>query len=1141
MGTVQLANLYAKHYIAHHDLDQLKKTLCYIPNIALRVSHLKKGKLFGLAIEEYLQHGYLKEAERIMVAQGMFDKGLEVARSLKNTTMETNFVFLKALSVISRKDEVDQDLDETLKNLTKSNGEKPSLTQARALLLYGMIEEDSSLCSEAVKIYSDKNTVGALEALDQCISFKHDVAFPMVVSKCFDARDLAKSFNSTIKTPKRTQHIQQALEFYKFIKLDNVYLVSPHSCDVWIKNLKSTLKKEQEYDENGMMRLDSSKVHVLLGERFTDFSNRWLVDTDLEKRMLTRLSSYTFHKDIIDKGYLTRHLLGYPLNNVKDYIQTVLLALQAKHLSSKMFKGQGFENIPVRLFDPLVSLCLPLVKTNRIQLCKSEAVSQILTKTFHGLTTSSCLRKPNVDDLFKAWICQSLDSNIAQNRFEELLENFAMKEGPGDTHQQNKTWLIVDRVYKKIEYRHFFVFWLKACRLVREKCEVIGAAKLLCNCFFTTIARRSSLRKTISVINFVFPVTIITTALLGIISIADPKTSVAVPIFFRYFCQLFDDVNIQEGQQYWLLSACVVQMEKQQDSNELISDLTSLLSKLLQILLGSYCNFFNALKSGLASDETNTLVHCLVLVFVLIGNLIILRPQDHEQLYASLLEIKELIGIQLRGQSSTNPSYLQQLFDKLSSIKTVSDLFGVVQYLLNSGNFPTNIAKLQNAKSGNMEFKELSSLPNKLGNIKLNPRSSPTPPPSQESQSSNEHTSTKEEVPVSSKEQEDAPVNSQVQLDQQQQLPPATVYLQEQWTFVMQRLEELQQYLSIVQQHLNQLQAVPRHLLTQPQEQQQTFLTQQFYQLLQTQQQYRLQQEHIQQQYQLALLQNATNSTVPTSSAVQFATGSIATESEPELFPKDQGLDESGASKLEEDADEMMFDEEIERILGSFMSGPPPPSLNESANGSDQPTVNMNNSDSELIDKHYCQVCGVSFQKEYLNFDEFEDQQEVGGVKYRDHINLQSHLENMMAYKNYNATKTQEYEKMRNELNEVIAYGKSFNAVAEIDSLMLQINTDLQEIDERLEEFVSTFNWREAYSCLCESLDIFQSCILRLTYTCDKARVTKPSKPVSFDILMENEAEVVDEEEEIEMAETFESTTVSKEKSRNKKRQKKFK
>ena len=130
---------------------------------------------------------------------------------------------------------------------------------------------------------------------------------------------------------------------------------------------------------------------------------------------------------------------------------------------------------------------------------------------------------------------------------------------------------------------------------------------------------------------------------------------------------------------------------------------------------------------------------------------------------------------------------------------------------------------------------------------------------------------------------------------------------------------------------------------------------------------------------------------------------------------------------------------------------------------------------------------------------------------------------------------------LHTQLNEALTSAKSLQTVAEIDALLFEIPTELLRFDELLEECVNSHNWKQAHGHLVSSLDVLQSYATRLAQTCDKFNFEEPTHNGSTppDVLLKNEGEI--DVEEIEMTEEFENSNLTKEKSRNKKRQKKMK
>ena len=1152
VASLQLANTYAKYYLSRQDEATLMKVLQYIPNVVLRVAHLKKGKLYDRAIDEYVKAGYFKDAERLIVSQELYDRGMELAVSRDDKTMEARFILMKTTALIHNNESIDESLDAKLLALTKSSS---IAVQAKALLLYGMVQNKSSYCREASKIYTESciSTIGALEAFNQHVSMrKRDIPYSSVIVKCYEARELIQLFHLTKATPTRSKAIQQMLEFYKINKCETCYLLL-RSQDVWVKRMSKIAK---ETDENGMLVLEPAKVYSCLVDHYSDYVSYWLTETETEKQIVSRLASFSFHQRVSEQGYLTSYLNGYPPNIIKDYIQVVDSAIKVQSFNpNRLFRGLFPETLPLKLFSFRVSLCVPLSKINCFQFRRSEATHNVLVKTMDSLITVKALRQPDVDELFKAWFCQCLMDSETPNHFEETIETFARKEG-AVTANHAKPWLIVDRHGKAIMYHHLFAFWLKACRLIREGNQVLVASKLVYNCFFTVIARRPQLRKTVSVINYIFPITVFASALVGVLSVAKPGLGLCLPLFYRYQCQLFDVLNIQGGQQFWLLSACVKLAEDKKSDARVVDDTIDLLYKMLQLLLGVYQTQFDLLRIALSPEsnacEDGSLLHCLVCIIVLLAVVEIIMPHKQEELYRLLVHVQELLRVSLDDPETKTPKYVKNVLEMLETATTVADLFSITQFILHSSGFPSHLGKMQAAKTGNMDFKEISSIPQQAGGLLLRPKVlTPTPPPPplpQPSPPSPPPVHEESEPPSQSSELNTTATNTATATVHDQPVTtgrggevggvvePAPVsvdpQLHQQWIFTMQRLEELRQYGTIIEQQLTQLRQVPPHLLTPAHEQQQYFLTQQYYQIMGAQQQYKLQQDSIQQQYQLSLLSSqqaggggqgqptsslvvsmATTQeqpfpsigvTMATSAHVFPSASTNVSMATPQMQPDLLGVNVTsypGSSpqmghvtqdREQDDETDIIFDEEeIENILGSLMSGGDPPQGGNVPHGIhpiDEDFTLSPGMDTELVDNQYCQVCGVSFVKQSV-MDDLE--LEGGGVKggngseYKEHIRNQFHIENLQAYKKFNAIKSGPYSLLRSKLEEALVRGRELIAAAEVDALVLQVTSELGELDEQLEESTNSYNWKEAHSRLVSSLDLLQSLALRLTRTCE--------------------------------------------------------
>ena len=661
VSTFQLANQYAKFFIARRDEVHLRKVLSYVDDPFVRVAHLKKGRLYRMAVEEYIKSDKMKEAVELILAQEMYDQGLQLARERKEVKkggmkLESLFQIHKSTAKIyhSRSSKGDKDFTPIVEVLANTGHEGDPAAKAKAKLLMGIVQENSSLCHDALRMYQNpplSDMVGGLEAYNEMVKLKKtEGSVQMIASQCFQAKELSTLF--VAKSAKAVKILKSAMEFYHLSHLENVYLL-PKSQDIWFGNLHSLASiKDKPVDENGLIRLDPEKVHKALEARFSNFVNEWVEKTVLVKQLKEKLHSYRYHRELSKDQTLTRYHEGLPTHVTSDYIVTIDMSMKLATIIPGCFDNQLLAKLVPNIFSPLFSFCVPLSKANRAIVDKCLTVQDSLKSDVHYFLENRFLFKPNVDELFDAWKCSCLINSVVD--MEHELEEFAAKKGPGTTPEQEKSkfWLFIDRKGKP-SYHYFFSYLLKAYRLIRESCQVIGSMKIIFHCFLSVIGRRPGLRKKTSICNIISVTNICSTALIALLSMDNPTLSLLLPCYYKNQCHLFDILNAQDNSHFWLLSACSRQIYDL--SNErlarLVTESTDLLCKLVSYLVGQFCEHYNVLEIVVSGKEESWLVHTLVNLLVLLSNIRLLSKDNTAFVSENLERMESIIrvGIKLEG------------------------------------------------------------------------------------------------------------------------------------------------------------------------------------------------------------------------------------------------------------------------------------------------------------------------------------------------------------------------------------------------------------------------------------------------------------------------------------------------------------
>ena len=719
----QLANEYAKYFAQQRQDELLKSAIKHIPNVVMRVTYLKQASLFSKAVDEYIKAGRHVEANRLMVAQEMYDRAILLSRKVGNRENEAKFLLLKVTSKFYHHHFIDGDLELELSKHTKN--EKASI-QAHALLLRGVIYNNPGFCRQAMELYQNaaSNVVGRLEAFNALLKIKIDVPIEIVVQQCSDAFKLAHSLQS-LKLASDTCNLQQALDFYQLTKLEKVYLFQKTQ-DIWLGELNLAVCCNNELDEDGFFRLDPASVHKHLVSHFDLFWKAWLVETDIENKIKQRLDAFSFHTHIMKRGYLLEHVANtYPAYRLKEYLTFIDLGLQLKKLSGKLFSHAKLEAVPLRLFSPQIAMCLPVGRIHRVMLNRSKPTRDCLSKVItHALQLRS-LRNIDVDNLFMTWrACIIADGCI--NRMVHKLEEYATKEGQ---HNPTDHSLIAKNERGTDIHSHFFMLWLRACHIIRAQSDVVGAMKLI-YLFLSVVSRRHSLCKSMSVANYINVVTVGSVACLCMLALISPDKHVMLPLGYRHIVLVFDELNFHDKSDRSILSACAQQVYGQEHDHRLDkaeSDAVGFLFQFLDLLLGRIHKRYNVLGTTLKSLagqlEDGQAVHCISLALLLVANLIIVSPADLSSIYSRFIDLYAQLGscIDRVSYPSKLPIYFRSAYHDIGVANSVGVLLNILQQLQVHYKFPAKMCRLQQrGKPGNIDFHEVP-IPVELFEHKIEP------------------------------------------------------------------------------------------------------------------------------------------------------------------------------------------------------------------------------------------------------------------------------------------------------------------------------------------------------------------------------------------------------------------------------------
>ena len=163
-------------------------------------------------------------------------------------------------------------------------------------------------------------------------------------------------------------------------------------------------------------------------------------------------------------------------------------------------------------------------------------------------------------------------------------------------------------------YMHIVSMWIRSCILIQSDKRVIASSKVVLRYFLEVIARRKSIRLTLSITNLVNILTIHTTALLSLTALCNfmqrKSSNVLVPNSYERVLNVFDNIGKQVSKDsIKVLDACMKNNKvlkaydkiktSQNAVQHIQDDITHLLQKTLDMLLGIYSPYFQPLKDAL--------------------------------------------------------------------------------------------------------------------------------------------------------------------------------------------------------------------------------------------------------------------------------------------------------------------------------------------------------------------------------------------------------------------------------------------------------------------------------------------------------------------------------------------------------------
>ena len=687
LSSIKLSYSCAKYYSEKGDKDNLNKVLTYMPEFSskLKIKFLKVAKLYDEAFKALVEKKMFKDAYRLAFAQGggkcgstdesWLQRGLKTAKENKDEFIVASFVFQMAKveykALQARKnvsDDVITNLDDLLKN-------KDQLIKAQAHLLLGMLKRDATLCHAGWKQYHLMNhEVGKLEAFNQLLKLSSE-SDQSLTSMC----DVASKIINTFMTACGISKIMKdGLSFYGLQKI-GTYFYIPEGEDIWIgEPLKNCVCSSNNYDLDGMIRFEVSDTLNVLIKHCQNFRSTWLSQFELKnKHVYERMKLCPIHRPLSVNQQLSRKYSTAKVSteHLCHYLHSTICLLELHSLKGK--STNEFTAVLLSIFTPQVYIYL----TERI----SEAHVTIIRKSvishshFQALIKSLSLHESSSSTKINLWLTAWRISCISEPTMELLLDMLQSKERAINSKvcMDTKTpgfiyWKCDQKLY------HVFSIWLKSCANVREG-RFLLASKLAINHFLYNYVTYTGEGK-LTVMNTVDILSIHCTGLLALlvhISALQKHPIVhVIPLLYHSNVCIFSSMNSWKKEDRCLLTVCADEVNKNADIKQLFGESCQLLVQALGLLMGTSQHTASCMNSTLGFGLTNISSNiaaklCLILAFVIFGNLLMLNQHDSE-LHKFLQKIRFLLDqfralpvhevptyICIAKEATRNPNFLK--------------------------------------------------------------------------------------------------------------------------------------------------------------------------------------------------------------------------------------------------------------------------------------------------------------------------------------------------------------------------------------------------------------------------------------------------------------------------------------------------
>ena len=666
------------------------EALQFISEGSVRAILLRENGRFIDAVKEFLKGGYHDQAYRIFEAQGLFERGYEVAidEKIKAKYLLYNITFLLVQSKWVRT----QTIFEKLKMLEKFPFR---YFQARLQLLMALVERNEISLKKAIENFKRFDCLPGEVAAYCCYKYLNIQTHPykedLHTSKA--ANEILESIkayetNSSC-TAKQRQIYQEVLRVHDLELLDDkYYFISPfllqnNVCQL-LQSLANTTTSSKT-DEDGMIVLDKKEVNEVLCRYYSETSVTILKGSSyyFTKEIPPKIITSKFHQEVKKQHFTTSYFnvdLKVYFRNIKNLIEFCLLANE---------QSNGLNDETMLTFFSSVTAFYLNIKKNNIDFLKHSR----LAITYFNRLAMENLKDPkiNIDGYLVSFRLLTVFSGKFHAK-QKVLEAIKTCEG--------KYNFIDKRSGQKM---HVFNGWLVTDVRIAERNNVIDGVWSIYNFFLSRIANLDSNTRSeaLSPCSITYILSVFSTALFSMLFFGNQANTVfLLPDMYQMLIQNFNIFN-----NYDLLGICLHQ--SQECDRRKFSQAFKQLSLFLSFLLGEDENQYNVLFTALTTDsciKDGSALYCLILCLVLAGNLYnhySLNPSRNENLHGKLVRIHKIV----RAAEKTNhhKTIITTAINELSRARNSGDIFKLILKLLEIHNQKVWLVTPM-VKDGNISF-----------------------------------------------------------------------------------------------------------------------------------------------------------------------------------------------------------------------------------------------------------------------------------------------------------------------------------------------------------------------------------------------------------------------------------------------------